>query len=399
MPEGSITRTSIDALVDYLKVNGEVDVPTLAKALGVSETLIEEWSNILEKSNIVKISYKAAKMYVAPIAVTKESITEVQHGIEIKKESLINEVNAQLSTINQLNQRIDELSKFIQQGKEIFNKRVGPLKSNLDELYKMSTVAEKKYNIVKEKKNEIDIIAKKLGKEIEGLKEMSSTIEHFQMNSADAEKLIEDMQNKIKLMEKMLEEEILSRKKAIALLEENEKKLTNSIKNEISILNDMISANKKSFEEDKKVSAEYKKKVVELRNKLGNIGTKAVNEVMKDKEEMDRYSNMLEAKYIKFMEEIDNLKKSMGDVTKIDEILRNAQQTIEDSNKEKNKLIEELNKILVEAKAVDSISKEDIVSSSKKIDELEGKTNAINRKVNDIGEKVSEAKSGLDNLA
>ena len=398
MPDEPVTKTSIDALVEYLKTHGETDASTLAKALGVSETLIEEWSNILEKSNIVKINYRAAKMYVAPLAVTKEGVTEIQHGIEIKKESLINEVNAQLNAINQLNQRTEELTKFIQQGKEIFKKKVGPLKDDLDELYKMSSVADKRYNEVKEKKKEIDEIAKRLEKEIEGLRERSSAIEHFQLDTANAEKVIEDMYNKIELMRKMLEDEEANRKRAFEELEKSERKLADSIRDEISVINEVISSNKKALDEDKRISAEYKKKAIELRNRLESESKKIIDEVSKDKEEIDKYSALIETKYLGLREKVEDLKKNLGDITKIDDTLRQVEKVIEEVNKAKGPLEDELNKILAEAKAIDALSKEDIVSSSKKLDEMENKASGVRKDLNEIDKKLSEANDNLGEI-
>ncbi|MGC9129625.1 MAG: hypothetical protein ACP5GB_01955, partial [Candidatus Micrarchaeia archaeon] len=280
MVEG-VTKTSIDALVEYLKSHGETDAQTLAKALGVTETLIEEWSNILEKSNVVKIIYRAGKMYVAPLSVTKESVEEVQHRIEIEKESIINEAMAQINTLNQLNEKIEKLSEVIKKGDEILKKRMGPLKGELDELYKMSSIAEKRYNEVKKKKNEIDTIAERLEKEARGLKERASSIENFHLNITNVEKLIQDIHNKIGLMHELLEEEEANRKKAIKQLEESERRLANSIKEEIESINNLIFANAKELEESKRINETYKKDAIRLRMELEQKSKKILEEVSK----------------------------------------------------------------------------------------------------------------------
>ncbi|MFP3289564.1 MAG: hypothetical protein RXO35_04030 [Candidatus Micrarchaeota archaeon] len=392
-----ITKTSIDALVEYLKAHGETEASVLAKALGVSETLIEEWSNILEKSNIVKISYRAGKMYVAPLAVTKESLAEVQHKIEIKKENIINEATAKLTMLNQLNEKVENLSKFVSQGNELLKKRIGPIKENLDELYKIANIAEKKYNEVKERKKEIDNIAERLNKEINGLKERAQIIEHFQLDTANAERLIEDMHSKMELMRKMLEEEEANRKKALQQLEESEKKLADGIRAEINAIDETISTNEKELNESKMKSNEYKRSALKLEKELEELGKKATDQISKDREEVERYMNIIEKGYIDLKNKIEELKKDIGDISKIDELIRNAQNTIEEVNKAKGPLIDELNKIIEEAKKVETLSKEDIVTSTKKAEELEERTNKASKEIDQLDNALSKADEDIGN--
>ena len=392
-----ITKTSIDALVEYLKAHGETEASVLAKALGVSETLIEEWSSILERSNIVKISYRAGKMYVAPLAVTKESLAEVQHKIDIKKENIINEATAKLTMLNQLNEKVENLSKFVSQGNALLKKRIGPIKENLDELYKIANIAEKKYNEVKERKKEIDNIAERLNKEINGLKERAQIIEHFQLDTANAERLIEDMHSKMELMRKMLEEEEANRKKALQQLEESEKKLADGIRAEINVIDETISTNEKELNESKMKSNEYKRSALKLEKELEELGKKATDQVSKDREEIERYMNIIEKSYTDLKYKIEELKKNIGDVTKIDELLRNIQNTIEEVNKAKGPLTNELNKIIEEAKAVEALSKEDIVTSTKKVEELDKRTNKVSKEIDQIDNALSKADEDIGN--
>ena len=392
-----ITKTSIDALVEYLKAHGETEASILAKALGVSETLIEEWSNILEKSSIVKISYRAGKMYVAPLAITKEDLTEVQHKIEIKKENIINEATAKLTMLNQLNEKVESLSKFVSAGNELLKKKIGPMKESLDELYKIANIAEKKYNEVKERKKEIDNIAEKLNKEIDGLRERAQAIEHFQLNTANAERLIEDMHSKMELMRKLLEEEEANRKKTLQQLEESEKKLAEGIRAEINAIDDMISANEKELNESKMKSNEYKRSALKLGKELEELGKKATDQVSRDREEIERYVNIIEKSYTDLKYKIEELKKDIGDVTKIDELLRNAQNTIEEVNKAKGPLTEELNKIIEEAKAIEALSKEDIVTSTKKTEELDERTEKVSKEIDQLDNKLSKTDEDIGN--
>ena len=59
-------ETSVDRLVAYLKKNGETEVSFLSANLGIGEDTMTDLVKILEKANIVKITYKLGKMYVTP---------------------------------------------------------------------------------------------------------------------------------------------------------------------------------------------------------------------------------------------------------------------------------------------------------------------------------------------
>jgi chromosome segregation ATPase len=393
-----VTKTSIDTLVEYLKEHGETDTSTLAKTLGVSETLIEEWSNILERSNIVKINYKAGKMYVAPLAVTKGGFEEAQHSIEIEKENIINEATAQLDEINKLNEKIENLSKVISSGNEILKKKMGPLKEELDELYKISNIAEKRYNEVKERKKEVDTIAERLNKELDGLRERASSIERFSIDTANAKKLIQDIQNKIELMQKTLEEEIENRKKAFEMLEKNEKAIVESIKNEINAIREMIIASEREINEAQRLEMQYKKDAITLRRKLDETGKKAIADISKDKEEIEKYYNFLDKKYTELKLKIEDVKKSIGDITTINETLKEAQNSIENINKRKEPLQKELNEIIQEAKSIDALAREDIITGTKKVNELKDKTSKSRSKLGEINKMVSDTDENIEDL-
>ncbi len=77
-----VVDTSIEALVSYLKEHGETDSESLLKALNVDHELLNEWANALEAAKVVKIRYKFAKMFLAPVATQKDEEAEmIETGI------------------------------------------------------------------------------------------------------------------------------------------------------------------------------------------------------------------------------------------------------------------------------------------------------------------------------
>ncbi len=393
-----VTTTSIDALVEYLKNHGETDSTTLAHALGVSDALIGEWANVLEKSNIVKISYRAAKMYVSPLAISKEGVSTLEHNVEIKKENIINEVNTQLNAINQLNERLDSLNKFVSGGEAIFKSKMGPLKRQLDDLHNVANEAEKRYEDIKRSKNEVDKIAETLNKEVMGLKERAESIEHFEL-SGGAERLLEDMNKKLKLMEAISED---TRKKSEEAINDYRKRINevaNEIKEEISALRENIIANEKILNEDKRTNEEYKRNALKLKHELETVSSKAMDVAEKRKQEIDRYYGLAEKSYDELISKLSELKKEIGDITTVDDTLRKVESTIEEANKKKESLAAELEKILNEAKAINALSKEEIVSNSKKVEELSKDISKTSSEVRSLDDKVSDANKDIGSLS
>jgi len=71
--------------------------------------------------------------------------------------------------------------------------------------------------------------------------------------------------------------------------------------------------------------------------------------------------------------------------------------TIEEINKAKGPLTEELNKIIEEAKAVEALSKEDIVTSTKKTEELDKRTKKVSKEIDKLDNKLSKADEDIGN--
>jgi chromosome segregation ATPase len=394
-----LTTTSIDALVEYLKDHGETDSAALAHALGVSDTLIGEWANVLEKSNIVKISYRAAKMYVAPLAISKEGVSILEHNIEIKKENIVNEVNTQLTAINQLNERLDSLNKFVAGGEEIFKRKLGPLKQQLDELHNVSKEAEKRYEDIKKSKNDVDKIAETLNKEISGLKERAEGIEHFELSSNEAERLLEDMNKRLKLMEAISDD---TKKKSEEAINDYRKKIdevANEIKEEIAALRENILTNERVLNDDKRINEEYKRNALKLKKELDTTSSNALDVAEKRKQEIDRYYGLAEKSYNDLTVKLSELKKEIGDITTVDDTLRKVKSTIDEANKKKEELANELNKILNEAKAINALAKEDIVSNDKKVEDLSKDVSKTSSEIRALDDKVSDINKDIGSLS
>src|SRR5271157_562499 len=130
MADQNIT-TSIDDLVKYLSEHGEAESSELAKALGVNESIIETWADVLEKAKITKVSYKVGKMFVSLVAETKGGTEVAKKTAEIKRGIAESELEAQAAAIGQVGAKIDEFKRYVAGAEATFKSRAGEIRNTL----------------------------------------------------------------------------------------------------------------------------------------------------------------------------------------------------------------------------------------------------------------------------
>src|SRR5271156_5028815 len=84
-PEIEETRTSIDTLLELLKVKGKSELNGIAIALDVDPRIVENWAKVLETGNLIKISYKVGKMYLEPLNMKPDQQQDMQARIDVTK--------------------------------------------------------------------------------------------------------------------------------------------------------------------------------------------------------------------------------------------------------------------------------------------------------------------------
>ncbi len=399
MAESSVATTGIDGLVIYLKEHGESDTISLAEALKVDQTVIEEWAKILEKANIVKISYRMGKMYIAPLVAKPEQVQTLKEEIEVKKGTLESEINAQVITLDQISKKIDELSKVVNGGEEVFKKKSPTLKKSLDELNKLQKEAESKFKSVENIDNHINMIAKKMDEKLKGLQEHALHIEKITTDTSDSEKIIEDIKNKVTLAEKSIGILVQKFDETVKAQRNELNKLIESMKTEIKILSENADRQEEELRETDRMSAEYKKEVEEMRRALEKESTHILNEIAKSKEEVDSYYKLAKEKFDNFSKELDAASKSFGDLSQLDKKFIEIKDQLSSTKAEMDEILKELHKLDAELKAITSITEQNVASNSMKIGEIGDKISENASKVNALGNKVNKINKDISDIA
>ncbi|MFW6449561.1 MAG: helix-turn-helix domain-containing protein [Nanoarchaeota archaeon] len=60
----SFIETGVDKLVDLISSKKKISIPEAAKALDVSEDVIQEWADFLEEEDLITIDYSIRTTYL-----------------------------------------------------------------------------------------------------------------------------------------------------------------------------------------------------------------------------------------------------------------------------------------------------------------------------------------------
>lgn len=131
-PEDQV-KTSIDALLDLIKAKGKSDINAISNGIGVSPAVVENWVKILEKGELVKISYELGKMYVAPVtAETRER--EVTKRVSVQQEILSTELETKLVELKRLSDVVSDLKSAVLTANKTYAERLPDLQQKLTEI-------------------------------------------------------------------------------------------------------------------------------------------------------------------------------------------------------------------------------------------------------------------------
>jgi len=394
MAEG--ITTGIDALVDYLKAHGESDSSALASAMGVSETVIEEWAGILEKAGIVQITYKAAKMYVSPIAVSKEHVEELQHAVEIKKSTLESDIMAQQRLLGDLSSRLDALNKFVANADATFKNRSKTAQADLAKIDKLQSEISKHYSEIKSKKDYIDKASQTIGKESGALIDRSSRIKEFDTGIEAVNKSLEDAKSKVRLAESMINE---LPKKFDAVVNENRRMLKELMKSALDELNstsEALDAQRKLLEENARLIENYKREADKVVREEERHREALIDSFAKARQEAEQLYLLAEKKMNDANKLLSEMKAGFGELASIHENIEKIRNEINELSKERESLMDDFKKLSEENSAIKALSPSDAVKRSvqietlsKKFAETSSRVAKLNKKVNDTEDKTS----------
>ena len=388
-----VTKTGIDALLEYIRKNGESSESTLATELKTSEKVIESWADILEKANIVKINYKVGKMYIEPVNISEGAKETLAKKVETQRGALEEEINIQASLVNDISKKIDEFSASIKSAEQAFKEKAPNIKRELDEIEKIRKETDKRYAEIKSKKESVDKIAQNSEKEMTALREQLKVIQNFNLGEQDIEKAINDVNEKIKGIDGVIKS---FQNRYETLVDEYRIELNalyESISKETQAIKKVVAKEKEELDEIKRMQVEYSINSSKMSRKLDSDKKMLLDTTEKAKVDMDKYMDVATKRVEEIRKNLEEMKNTYGSVATMNERMSELEGKIADMMNKKTQIekdIEELRKELALMTTMQSTEKK-----VEAINSAEKKSQAISKKTEELREDYKSAVSSV----
>jgi chromosome segregation ATPase len=391
--------TSIDDLVKYLNEHGETDSSTLAAALKVGESIIETWADVLEKAQIVRVSYKLGKMFVSPMTISKEGEEAARKTIELRRGTAEAELASQIDAVNQINAKLDEFAKYIAGAEGAFKAKAGQIKETIDQIDRLSLQVDSAYKRLKEKKDYIDQMSAKLDKEAAQLEEKAKAATSITASGSDPRQVIYDIRAKLDDSEARLRALNASMNSTLEQSRKSFMQLADSVREETRLLKDMLAQREKEMQEYDSFLKSYKQESESIKRKVSQERIRMLDDVAKSSDEARKIYAVAEKRISEVKKTLDETKSQFGGFANLSDRINAIKSSMDSISRQKDDLKKELDELQEQLEAISAISDAKIATKSDEMQRAEQRMSGTARKTEQLGRQVDDLKKGIDELA
>ena len=401
MADEQIT-TSIDELLKYVTEHGDTESTVLIAALGISQKTLEEWADILEKANILKITYRVGKMFLSPVSQSKEAIDMAKRSAEMKELTIKEEIGTHINALDAMEKKIETFTRFVSGSERIFKNKAGDIKISLDRIDKLSDEANKNYKGLEEKKAFIDTIATKLEKELEELNKKSEEIGKLSATSETTAAINNDIRVKISAADAIINNLIAKYDETIKSQRKELTDIRDSVKEDIKNMTDSSKGMESQIDKYNKLLQEYKKDAANAKLNAEKESKKLLDDAAKMKGDVDRMISSADSEVKKLNSTLEAIKKEFGGLADINDKLNDIKKRLEESSKEKESIKKELLVLSKQLQALKSSSSKNRIKQEDKeakLDNMAAKSEEIGTKLRKHGDRMSNIEEDINNLS
>ncbi len=405
------TRTTIDSLIELLRTKGKMELGAISVAIGVDPKIVEGWANVLEKGNLVKITYEVGKMYISPSILTPEQETKVKSTLDAKSVTLESDISTQLISIEKLTEAIEKIKTTTATSEKIYAEQMPEIHKTVSEINKI-------YDYVQERGNSIAAISKRASETYDNINkritELDARIEHT--NVGVEGKGVEEIRGMINQLVKEAEaadSEISSASKTTtdymeqlsknvevqtknlhSKIEKDRREMETRLRNyskQIETLESQLKEREKhvkgSFEEVNtfiKEKERLKKQLSDAKVEFNNMYSKTNEEMQKSVSRVDDLSKVL-------LNKIDTFKKGFGESVAIYDSIDKAKKEVSDIETESNQIRQELQRMGEQLRALKALSSISIEQKMAAMSELEVKEKEKVARLEKVKKRAQEA--------
>lgn len=420
-PEMEETRTSIDRLLEMLKVKGRSELNSIAVTLDVDPRIIENWAKVLENGHLVRITYEVGKMYLEPVNLqpeqqrdlkTKEDFTKfiLQEDIAIERISLekfsknIEELNNTITNISKVYQtKLPNVRKILDE----VDKAYEPLETKRKNMSKIKDEADKDFQEINRKANELygkidSFSSKRLSIDMnERLAQLNGVLQSI----TEAEGAMKESEaDKVKFFKSIgdqINEQVKEFKTKLAESRYGIEKMLATNTKQLSELTKDIKEHLKYTQRLSKEMEDYRKELGKARHDLDVLKSDFSDRYAKIKQGMEGDIKIINSESDRMDSAVKSIKDSFGDLSKYDDEIRRWKSNMEAMAHEITMTRAGIIKLETQLNAIDSNKNMPIESKAKAIEELtkEGKdtkekTAKIKKTIKDTAEEIKDKIEG-----
>ncbi|MEM3181327.1 MAG: hypothetical protein QXY86_03035 [Candidatus Micrarchaeaceae archaeon] len=391
---GQSVTTSIDDLVKYLEDHGETDSLTLAKDLNVTEPIIETWANVLEKSNIVHISYKVGRMYVSKAAATPEEEAAIRSSVVERQGVVENNIVAQTRQLNDIAEQIDQFKKYIGEVSRVYKERAGDIKQVMDNINAYNDELNKVQGNISSSVEFVSKLKSELDAGIASLNEKAAALDSLVKGSgaADAQRLVDDMNAKIVMGMRELEEMHAAFEKQLNEQRKRFLELDEDIRREAKLLDSFVSHLKNEISDYNSAVVNYSKEAQSVKRNIDSESKRLIDEAAKTEQQAQAIYGAARKAADALSATLLDIKSKFPEIAKLSDMLDEINKGIVSAEAEKNELANELKQLSLQLESLNALKDE---STGKKVSEL----NEIESKLKGIATRSKNLKKKSDEIS
>lgn len=401
-------RTTIDSLLELLSEKGRLELNAIALDLKTPPTIVEEWSKILEKGGLVKITYELGRMYVSSSEVAPGEAKSAEARLKIQQEALDSELETNLIKLQDVSTKLDTLKASGSDVNKLYSEKMPEIRSRLNELNNIYAQVQKQQSSVFSMRDGLERDYESLNKKATEMLAKLSTIESGSLAGSmdDAVKRVEQVFEESKKLETLSEtmrsnkdkrfDEVRSEldaqvKRIRADMEKQRGDAAAQLGDYTREIRSASELLKERIKEAKAVLAEVDgfRREQEKEKKALNDSLKRFNDAYaKGHQEMADGARMLGQSSSIVLEGITNLKNAFGDSSKFYDVIYEIQSSSAEIEKRIQADREQIRKLKQDLSAI-NVGEQTLRERVKRISDVSKKAGAIEGDIVDM-------ESGID---
>jgi chromosome segregation ATPase len=418
-PEIEETRTSIDTLIELLKARGRSELNSVAVALNVDPRIVENWAKVLEAGNLIKISYEVGKMYLEPMNLAPEAQQDLKTKTEVTKFILQEDLAIERISLDKFSKSIEELNESISNVDKIYQRKLPDVQRILAEVDKV-------YSPLEAKRRGMDKLRDEADKDFQEINRKADTL-YSRLNAFSPKQTETKVTERLDQLNKVLDS-IDEAQTAINETERNEIKFFKNMQSEIDAqvkelkrqlsssktnteqalransrqLNELMKGIKEQAHSAQQISHEvenYRKEFESAKHDLDILKSDFADRHERLKEGMDKDFKIVEMQSKKVTDVANEIKKSLGDVSKFDEDIRRWRKNMSDMAREITTSRTEIMKLSNQLNAVDASKNMTIENKAKTMDNISKESKKAKERENKIRKTIKDTSEELKEMA